>query len=139
MKRTNLFKPPAEQPPEELVKMIETDMRCLSLCIAMLERVMSVSVQLVTAAVLIRRQSFDENSTLDGILSELIIPAVKSKDPSLRERGMVALGLCCLIHRVLSGFLESFNFLWLEFVNLTQCTEIGYRFIQSLHQPSRES
>jgi condensin complex subunit 3 len=37
---------------------------------------------------------------LDGILAELIIPAVKSKDPSMRERGMITLGLCCLIHRV---------------------------------------
>ncbi|CAG8754881.1 15588_t:CDS:2, partial [Acaulospora colombiana] len=74
-----------EKSAEELAKMAEIDMRCLSLCTAMLERVMS---------------TFDENSTLDGILAELIIPAVKSKDPTMRERGMITLGLCCLIHRV---------------------------------------
>jgi condensin complex subunit 3 len=50
-------------------------------------------------------QTFDENSTLDGILAELIIPAVKSKEPALRERGMIALGLCCLIHRVRFAFI----------------------------------
>jgi condensin complex subunit 3 len=50
-------------------------------------------------------QTFDENSTLDGILAELIIPAVKSKEPAIRERGMIALGLCCLIHRVRLTFI----------------------------------
>ncbi|KAG8801371.1 hypothetical protein FRC16_000627 [Serendipita sp. 398] len=84
VKRARLFQVPVEKSEDEVKRSMETDMRCLSLCTAMLERVMS---------------TFDENSTLDGILSELIIPAVKSKDPAMRERGMVALGLCCLIHR----------------------------------------
>ncbi|KAG8831458.1 hypothetical protein FRC17_003121 [Serendipita sp. 399] len=84
VKRARLFQAPAEKSEDELRRSAETDMRCLSLCTAMLERVMG---------------TFDENSTLDGLLSELIIPAVKSKDSPMRERGMVALGLCCLIHR----------------------------------------
>lgn len=45
-------------------------------------------------------QTFEENSTLEGILGELILPAVKSKELSLREKGLVSLGLCCLIARV---------------------------------------
>lgn len=45
-------------------------------------------------------QSFEENSTLEGILGELIIPAVKRKELPLRENGLISLGLCCLIARV---------------------------------------
>ena len=45
-------------------------------------------------------QSFDENSTLEGVLADLIIPAVKRRDMILRERGLVSLGLCCLIAKV---------------------------------------
>lgn len=104
MKRANLFKAPEEKSAEEQAKMMDVDMRCLLLCIAMLERVMSVSLTehafLPLVLNHITLQTFDENSTLDGILAELIIPAVKSKEPALRERGMIALGLCCLIHRV---------------------------------------
>ncbi|CCA67302.1 related to condensin complex subunit 3 [Serendipita indica DSM 11827] len=87
MKRSKLFAPSAEKSAEELARMADVDMRCLSLCTAMLERVMSIA------------ETFDENPTLDGVLTELIIPAVKSKEPAMRERGLIALGLCCLIHR----------------------------------------
>ncbi|KAJ3982195.1 nuclear condensing complex subunit [Lentinula detonsa] len=61
-----------------------TDMRCLVLCIGMLERV---------------NGTFEDNSTLEGVLTDLIIPAVKRKELALREKGLVALGLCCLIAR----------------------------------------
>jgi condensin complex subunit 3 len=44
-------------------------------------------------------QTFEENSTLEGILGELIVPAVKRKELVLREKGLVCLGLCCLIAR----------------------------------------
>ena len=45
-------------------------------------------------------QSFEDNSTLEGILADLIIPSVKRKELLLRERGLVSLGLCCLIAKV---------------------------------------
>jgi hypothetical protein len=45
MKRARLFQAPEEKSAEELARMAEVDMRCLSLCTAMLERVMSVSGQ----------------------------------------------------------------------------------------------
>ena len=45
-------------------------------------------------------QTFEENSTLEGILGELIVPSVKRKELALREKGLVCLGLCCLIARV---------------------------------------
>ncbi|KAH8989792.1 nuclear condensing complex subunit [Lactarius hatsudake] len=60
------------------------DVRCLDLCIGMLERV---------------NGTFEENSTLEGILGELIVPAVKRKELVPREKGLVCLGLCCLITR----------------------------------------
>ncbi|THV00743.1 hypothetical protein K435DRAFT_718742 [Dendrothele bispora CBS 962.96] len=59
-----------------------TDLRCLTLCIGMLERV---------------NGTFEDNSTLEGVLSDLIVPAVKRKELALREKGLVSLGLCCLI------------------------------------------
>ncbi|KZV97200.1 hypothetical protein EXIGLDRAFT_833051 [Exidia glandulosa HHB12029] len=81
-------KPPKEQKkledmePEERERMVALDLRSLALCIGMLERV---------------NGSFEENSTLEGILADLIIPSVKRKETILRERGLVSLGLCCLI------------------------------------------
>ncbi|KAF8207192.1 nuclear condensing complex subunit [Mycena galopus ATCC 62051] len=64
-----------------------TDMRCLILCIGMLERV---------------NGTVDENSTLQGVLADLIIPSVKSKDEQFREKGLIALGLICLIAKNLA-------------------------------------
>ncbi|KAH9922432.1 nuclear condensing complex subunit [Fomitopsis serialis] len=77
--------PESEMTPEERARADAIDLRCLSLCIGMLERV---------------NGTFEENSTLEGILGELIIPAVKRKELLLRQKGLVSLGLCCLIARV---------------------------------------
>ncbi|KAG5636580.1 hypothetical protein H0H81_007551 [Sphagnurus paluster] len=76
---------------EERAEADITDMRCLTLCIAMLERVDG---------------TFEDNSTLEGILADLIIPSVKRKEPAMREKGLVSLGLCCLIAKnmALSSF-----------------------------------
>ncbi|KZT66150.1 hypothetical protein DAEQUDRAFT_730656 [Daedalea quercina L-15889] len=79
-----LPKPESEMTPEERARADTIDLRCLSLCIGMLERV---------------NGTFEENSTLEGILGELIIPAVKRKELPLRQKGLVSLGLCCLIAR----------------------------------------
>ncbi|KAI0824958.1 nuclear condensing complex subunit [Trametes gibbosa] len=87
----HLPKPVAEMSPEEKARMDAVDLRCLALCIGMLERV---------------NGTFEENSTLEGILGELIIPAVKRREMALREKGLISLGLCCLIARrmALSSF-----------------------------------
>ncbi|KAG1834854.1 nuclear condensing complex subunit [Suillus variegatus] len=77
-------KPSEDMSSEERARMDAIDLRCLSLCIGMLERV---------------NGTFEENSTLEGILGELIIPAVKRKELVLREKGLICLGLCCLIAR----------------------------------------
>jgi condensin complex subunit 3 len=78
------------------------DVRCLDLCIGMLERVNGVcNLRLFVrpSTDLALPQTFEENSTLEGILGELIVPAVKRKELELREKGLVCLGLCCLIAR----------------------------------------
>ncbi|TFK38229.1 nuclear condensing complex subunit [Crucibulum laeve] len=86
--RMGLFtKPPAERTPEEAARAKTIDLKCLTLCIGMLERVNS---------------TFEENSTLDGVLQDLVIPAVQSKDLDMRSKGFVCLGLCCLIARRLA-------------------------------------
>ncbi|KAI0363430.1 ARM repeat-containing protein [Pilatotrama ljubarskyi] len=91
LRPAQLPKPVAEMSPEEKARMDAVDLRCLSLCIGMLERV---------------NGTFEENSTLEGILGELIIPAVKRREMALREKGLISLGLCCLIARrmALSSF-----------------------------------
>ncbi|KAG2090779.1 nuclear condensing complex subunit [Suillus discolor] len=71
-------KPSENMSSEERARMDTIDLRCLSLCIGMLERV---------------NGTFEENSTLEGILGELIIPAVKRKELVLREKGLI-----CLAH-----------------------------------------
>ncbi|KAJ6516489.1 nuclear condensing complex subunit [Mycena sanguinolenta] len=59
-----------------------TDMRCLILCIGMLERV---------------NGTLDENSTLQGLMTDLIKPSAKREEQQFKEKGSIALGLICLI------------------------------------------
>ncbi|THH04392.1 hypothetical protein EW145_g5551 [Phellinidium pouzarii] len=82
---------PIEMSASEKAQADATDLRCLCLCIAVLERV---------------NGSFAENSTLEGILADLIVPSVKRKELALRENGLISLGLCCLIAKnmALSSF-----------------------------------
>ena len=47
-------------------------------------------------------KSFEDNSTLEGVLADLIIPSVKRKELAMREKGLVSLGLCCLIAKVVN-------------------------------------
>ncbi|KIK06440.1 hypothetical protein K443DRAFT_674418 [Laccaria amethystina LaAM-08-1] len=80
-----------EMSTEERIDADAKDIRCLLLCIAMLERVDG---------------SFEDNSTLEGILADLIIPSVKRKELAMREKALISLGLCCLIAKnmALSSF-----------------------------------
>ncbi|KAG6830471.1 hypothetical protein H0H87_008044 [Tephrocybe sp. NHM501043] len=80
-------KPPREKTAEEQQRSDNIDLKCLLLCIGMLERV---------------NGTLEDNSTLDGILQELIIPSVKRKEFIFREKGLISLGLCCLIAKRLA-------------------------------------
>lgn len=66
----------------EIAHNAELDLRSLAVVIGMLERVNTTLV---------------ENSALGGILPDLVIPSVKSKEAMIRERGLHALGLICLL------------------------------------------
>ncbi|KAG5353772.1 hypothetical protein C0989_002555 [Termitomyces sp. Mn162] len=85
--RPSRSNPPREQTAEEKARADATDYKCLLLCIGMLERVDG---------------TLDENSTLAGILDELIIPSVKRKEYIFREKGLISMGLCCLIAKPLA-------------------------------------
>lgn len=73
-------------------------------------------------------QTFEENSTLEGILGELIIPAVRRKEMILREKGLICLGLCCLIARVYYRQVSQSG--------LTFVAENGCQFASIVHEPS---
>ncbi|WWD20683.1 hypothetical protein CI109_105159 [Kwoniella shandongensis] len=69
--------------PEARVKAALIDLRCLLICISLLERVNS---------------TLQDNSVFHGLLPDLIIPAVRNKEePALRDQGLICLGLCCMI------------------------------------------
>ena len=92
--------------PEERMEADLTDMRCLWLCIAVLERVDGVRISLKSLpyhlpTIILLQQSFEDNSTLEGILGDLIIPSVKRKEMAMREKALASLGLCCLIAKVM--------------------------------------
>ncbi|CAE6447886.1 unnamed protein product [Rhizoctonia solani] len=79
---------------EDLAHKLAIDLRCVTLCVGMLERVNS---------------TLQENSALHGLVPELIIPSIQSKHAQLREKGLICLGLCCLIdQRMTAGSYQLF-------------------------------
>lgn len=68
--------------PEQLAEQAQIDSRRLIIVAGMLERVAG---------------GMQENTAMHGLVSQLIAPAVKSRDPVVRERGLKCLGLCCLL------------------------------------------
>ncbi|EIM89256.1 ARM repeat-containing protein [Stereum hirsutum FP-91666 SS1] len=73
--------------PEERARQDAVDIRCLDLCIGMLERCNS---------------KFDENVILQGLMAELVIPSAQKKDFTMREKALTCLGLTSLISRDLA-------------------------------------
>lgn len=79
------------------------DKRCLRICESMLERVNGVRTFFYICGVplltIFLCQTLENNSSLDGIVKELIYPAVQRKDGDLREQGFRCLGLISLISK----------------------------------------
>ncbi|KAI9489252.1 nuclear condensing complex subunit [Zychaea mexicana] len=69
-----------------LLQKMLLQLKCLSICKFMLERT---------------EESLQDNSTLYGVLNELIVPSVQSKEAVLREEGLHCLGLCCTLDKTL--------------------------------------
>ncbi|GAA5925051.1 condensin subunit YCG1 [Sporobolomyces koalae] len=85
---------PRSLEPDQVERRKELDLRCLTVVKALLERVMS---------------ALQENSMLHGLVAELIVPAVKTKDFEVRAQGLICLGLCCLLDKSMA--LDSFQLL----------------------------
>ena len=81
----------ATQPPEEAeeqaIKEIMINMKCLHITHCMLQNV---------------EGNLQENMHLVTMLNNLVVPAVRSHEAPIRERGLLALGLCCLLDRSLA-------------------------------------
>jgi len=84
----------------------DLDARCLEIVKSLLERVSG---------------SIKDNTSMFGIVHELIVPAVRCKDTPIRERGLVCLGLCSLLDKQIA--LDSFG----VFVHQVQAAEIDLR------------
>ncbi|KAG0147863.1 hypothetical protein CROQUDRAFT_90996 [Cronartium quercuum f. sp. fusiforme G11] len=82
------------------------DLRSLAIVKALLERVVG---------------SIKDNTSMFGIVHELIVPAVRCKEGPIRERGLVCLGLCSLLDRQIA--LDSFG----VFIHQVQAAEVELR------------
>ncbi|KAI9828592.1 MAG: hypothetical protein M1826_005974 [Phylliscum demangeonii] len=72
---------------ERLIHEIVVNMKCLHIAQCMLENVQG---------------SLQQNGHLVSMLNSLVVPAVRSHEAPLRERGLLCLGLCCLLDKTLA-------------------------------------
>ncbi|KAB8360845.1 hypothetical protein FH972_024579 [Carpinus fangiana] len=72
---------------EKLIREIMVNMKCLHIAQCMLQ---NVNCQL------------EDNAHLVTMLNNLVVPAVKSVEAPIRERGFLCLGLCCLLDKNLA-------------------------------------
>lgn len=75
----------AEMTEEQAIKEIMVNMKCLHIAQCMLQNVES---------------NLEDNVHLVTMLNNLVVPAVRSQEAPIRERGLLCLGLCCLIDKV---------------------------------------
>lgn len=84
---------------EKAIREIMINMKCLHIAQCLLQNVDS---------------NLQSNVTLVTMLNNLVVPAVRSHEAPIRERGLVCLGLCCLLDKNLADenltlFLHCFN------------------------------
>ncbi|KAI4097436.1 MAG: hypothetical protein LQ339_006754 [Xanthoria mediterranea] len=72
---------------EKAIKEIMINMKCLHIAQCMLENV---------------EGDLQQNIHLVTMLNNLVVPAVRSHEAPLRERGLLCLGLCCLLDKALA-------------------------------------
>lgn len=70
---------------EKAIMEIMVNMKCLHIAQCMLQNVQC---------------DLEQNMHLVTMLNNLVVPAVRSQEAPIRERGLVCLGLCCLLGRV---------------------------------------
>ena len=74
-----------ERERERAVREIMVNMKCLHIALCMLQNVQC---------------ELEENVHLVTMLNNLVVPAVRSQEAPIRERGLLCLGLCCLLGEV---------------------------------------
>lgn len=79
---------------EKLVKEIMVNMKCLHIAQCMLQNV---------------ECNLQNNAHLVTMLNNLVVPAVRSQEAPIRERGLLCLGLCCLLDKVSAPILQTFR------------------------------
>lgn len=70
---------------EKAIREIMVNMKCLHIALCMLQNVAC---------------DLEQNSHLVTMLNNLVVPAVRSQEAPIRERGLLCLGLCCLLGKV---------------------------------------
>jgi condensin complex subunit 3 len=78
---------PSEFDEGKAVREIMVNMKCLHIAQCMLQNAQS---------------DLEQNSHLVTMLNNLVVPAVRSQEAPIRERGLVCLGLCCLLSKNLA-------------------------------------
>ena len=76
-----------EEDEEKAIREIMINMKCLHIAQCMLQNVDG---------------NLQQNMSLVTMLNNLVVPAVRSHEAPIRERGLVCLGLCCLLDRILA-------------------------------------
>ena len=76
-----------EEAHEKAIREIVINMKCLHIVQCMLSNV---------------SRSLQQNENLVGMLNNLVVPAVRSHEAPVRERGLVCLGLCSLLDKSLA-------------------------------------
>ncbi len=104
---------------EKAIREIMVNMKCLHIAQCMLQNVAC---------------NLEENVPLVTMLNNLVVPAVRSQEAPIRERGLLCLGLCCLLDEVgilviLSDFLLTGR--------TESCQGESHSFPPLLHQRAR--
>lgn len=74
-----------EEAEEKAIREIMVNMKCLHIALCMLQNVGG---------------DLEADPHLVMMLNNLVVPAVRSKEAPIRERGLLCLGLCCLLRKV---------------------------------------
>lgn len=86
----------SESEESKAIREILVNMKCLHIAQCMLQNVDG---------------DLQQNLHLVTTLNNLVVPAVRSHEAPIRERGLMCLGLCCLLDKVRLTFVEGFSFM----------------------------
>ena len=112
--KQSLISENGEEDEAKAIKEIMINMKCLHIAQCMLENVQG---------------DLQQNVHLVTMLNNLVVPAVRSHEAPIRERGLLCLGLCCFLDKVTQTHPTSKQPTLLT----NACTDLGGRKPHSLH------